>query len=93
MSLTDKDCNFEMEHVVTKSICREMIVNGEPHEFVFDLIATYDLDGALLNVDTKFWAHYVFTDETGYQKLSGGDFPEEMPPDVEQVFKSIESEF
>lgn len=93
MSLTDKDCNFEMEHVVTKSLTREVIDNGSQHEYVFDLIATYDLDGELLLVDTKFWAHYVYTEECGYKKLSSGDHPEEMPPDVEQIFKSLKSEF
>lgn len=87
------DGNYNTEHLVQKSITKTFIKDGIENEFVFNIIATYDIDRSLLCVDCDYWAHFIYNEETGFEKLSSGEYVDDMTEDVRLIFKLIEGDF
>lgn len=92
MSLYTEDNYFGMEHEVLETKLYSYVRNGTEHEIIMCLCITYKENGSLLNVDTKYWMHYIYDQENGFTKDHSGKRSDEMDVVTYELFETYAEE-
>lgn len=81
------DFNAVSEIFEVKSFYEELETMS--HEVVLGIVSTFDQYGKLIDIDTKYWRHYEYTEETGFQRVASGDHSDTMNPYVYEIFRNF----
>jgi hypothetical protein len=88
MSLYTSDNYWGLEHKVTQTKQYSYVIEGTEHEIIMCLEIRYDGTGSILNVDTRYWMHYVYDQVNGMTKDYSGKFSAEMDDTTHELFES-----
>lgn len=86
MSLTDNDNYWGSIAEVFEVQTHVETIGDTEHEVIFGVVVKYGEGNRVLDVDTKYWRHFVHSDKRGLDKEAEGVSTDDMTKYVEECF-------